>query len=189
MRIVDLLCGALASALPEVIPAAGQGTMNNIAMGATGPRGWDYYETLGGGSGGGANYPGVSGRQVHMTNTLNTPVEVLERAYPLRILRYGLRRGSGGNGINPGGDGQVREYQLLGPTRVSLLTERRSTVPWGLAGGRPGKSGVNTLDGQNLDSKCTFDAKAGQKLLIKTPGGGGWGSCNSVDLAEDGFAK
>ncbi len=175
MRIVDLICGALSEALPERIPAAGQGTMNNIAMGTAGKDGWDYYETLGGGSGGGAAYAGLSGRQVHMTNTLNTPIEVLERSFPLRILRYALRRGSGGKGARCGGDGQLREYQLLGPTRVSLLTERRSNAPWGLAGGLPGKPGVNRLDGVELDSKCSFEANAGQRLLIETPGGGGWG--------------
>jgi N-methylhydantoinase B len=182
MRITDLVLGALAAALPGTIPAAGQGTMNNIAMGSAAADGWDYYETLGGGSGGGAHHPGVSGRQVHMTNTLNTPVEVLERAYPLRVLRYALRRGSGGAGTKPGGDGLVREYQMLSPASVSLLTERRSNAPWGLEGGQAGKLGMNSLDGAELDAKCTFEANTGQRLLIKTPGGGGWGTINGVRL-------
>jgi len=176
MRIVDVICGALSEALPEKIPAAGQGTMNNIAMGAEGEDGWDYYETLGGGSGGGAEFSGVNGRQVHMTNTLNTPVEVLERSFPLRILQYCLREGSAGDGLQAGGNGQLREYELLGPTRVSLLTERRSNVPWGLQGGLPGMAGSNSLDGEELAAKCSFEAAEGQRLLIKTPGGGGWGT-------------
>jgi len=176
MRLVDVLCGALAAALPELIPAAGQGTMNNIAMGSSDGDGWDYYETLGGGSGGGARHPGLSGRQVHMTNTLNTPIEVLERNYPLRILRYGLRPGSGGRGQNPGGQGQVRELEFLSATQVCLLTERRRRPPWGLNGGAPGQTGCNQLDGAELPAKCEFEAAAGQRLLIETPGGGGWGA-------------
>ena len=178
-RVVDVLLGALAQALPEIIPAAAYGSMNNVAMGAAATdsrRGWDYYETLGGGLGGGAHHPGLSGVQGHMTNTLNTPIEALEMAYPLQVTRYALRRGSGGSGHHPGGDGIVREYRFLMPTQVTLLTERRCHAPWGLAGGEPGMVGSNTLDGEPLPGKCSFIAQPGQCLTIETPGGGGWGS-------------
>jgi N-methylhydantoinase B len=175
-RIVDAVCGAIAQALPEEIAAASQGTMNNLAMGKRGERGWDYYETLGGGMGGGHAGDGRSARHSHMTNTLNTPVEVLELNYPLRISRYSIRRGSGGAGQSSGGDGVVREYRFLEDAEVSLLTERRVYPPWGLAGGEPGLCGCNLLDGQELPGKTQFTALAGQTLTIKTPGGGGYGT-------------
>ena len=178
-RLVDVIMGALASALPERIPAASQGSMNNIAMGhidrASGTR-WDYYETLGGGCGGGPRFAGLSGVHSHMTNTLNTPVESVEMHYPLRVLAYGLRRGSGGSGRHGGGDGISREYQFLAPAQVSLITERRRSAPWGLAGGAPGASGENRLNGKILPGKCQFTVGAGDRLQVLTPGGGGYGA-------------
>jgi N-methylhydantoinase B len=175
MRIVDVVCGALAEAMPGRIPAAGQGTMNNLAMGAREGTGWDYYETLGGGAGAGPDCHGRAARHSHMTNTLNTPVEVLERHYPLRVLRYAQRRGSGGAGEYRGGDGVVREYEFLADAELSILSERRRTSPWGLAGGSGGLEGLNTLDGRPLGGKCQRRVKAGQVLRIETPGGGGYG--------------
>lgn len=175
-RIVDVVMGALAQALPARIPAASHGSMNNIAMGARdGGRNWDYYETLGGGMGAGPHGGGLSALQTHMTNTLNTPVESLEMHYPLRIRRYQVRRGSGGQGFTRGGDGLVREFEFLQPTCITLLTERRYHSPWGLSGGAPGAPGVNRLDGEILPAKTTFSARPGQRLSIETPGGGGWG--------------
>ena len=182
-RIVDVLLGALAQAAPERIPAASQGTMNNTLIG-----GWDptrekpftYYETIGGGFGATPDGPGISATHSHMTNTLNTPVEALEYAYPFRVLRYAIRDGSSGAGKFRGGDGIVREILLLADAQVSLLTERRESQPYGLHGGQPGASGRNLLirDGETsaLPDKGTFDLQAGDTLSIRTPGGGGWGS-------------
>ena len=174
-RIVDAVCGALAQALPEQFAAASQGTMNNLAMGTRGTRGWDYYETLAGGMGAADDGNGRSARHSHMTNTLNTPVEVLELNYPLRITQYAIRRGSGGSGQFRGGDGVIRQYQFLEDADVSLLTERRIHPPWGLQGGEAGLCGRNELDGQELPGKVQFNAVAGQTLTIMTPGGGGYG--------------
>ena len=174
-RIVDVVCGALAQAIPGRIPAASQGTMNNLAMGKRGRNGWDYYETLAGGMGAAFDSNGCSARHSHMTNTLNTPVEVLELNYPLRIERYAIRRGSGGGGEFHGGNGVVREYRFLADAEVSLLTERRRLSPWGLKGGQPGRCGSNELNGQMIPGKLNFNAEAGQTLTIKTPGGGGYG--------------
>ena len=177
-RIVDLIFGALAQAVPEQIPAASQGTMNNVAMGhidhSTGKR-WDYYETVAGGLGGGPTQAGLSGVHSHMTNTLNTPIESLETHYPLRVRRYAIRRSSGGAGYHPGGDGIIREYEFLKPTRLSLLSERRSFSPWGLKGGGEGKRGTNLLNGKILPGKCSVDMTVGDRLTIQSPGGGGWG--------------
>lgn len=175
MRIVDAVCGALASVLPDRIPAAGQGTMNNLAMGRKGAQGWDYYETLAGGHGAARGSNGRAARHSHMTNTLNTPVEVLERHYPLRIERYAVRRGSGGAGQWRGGDGVVREYRFLADADLAILSERRTRGPWGLVGGEPGVPGRNTLDGEDLGGKAQLAVRAGQVLSIETPGGGGWG--------------
>jgi N-methylhydantoinase B len=176
-RVVDVLLGALAKAVPDRVPAASQGTMNNVAMGSsTGQRPWDYYETIGGGMGSGPSGGGWSGVQTHMTNTLNTPIEVLESRFPLQVRRYALRRGSGGAGRRCGGDGLVRELEFLAPARVSLLTDRRRHRPWGLAGGAAGEAGANWLNGQRLPGKCQRDVAAGDCLLIETPGGGGWGA-------------
>jgi N-methylhydantoinase B len=181
-RIVDTVLGALAQALPELIPAASLGTMNNLAVG-----GYDnalgqpfaYYETLGGGAGAGPTGDGLSGVHVHMTNTLNTPVEALEYAYPLRVQRYGLRRGSGGTGRHLGGDGLVREMEFLCPATVTILSERRRRAPYGLQGGEQGALGQNLLlrDGQEeaLPAKAQVQVEAGDVLRLRTPGGGGWG--------------
>jgi N-methylhydantoinase B len=175
MRIVDLVCGALAKAIPERIPAASQGTMNNLAMGRTGADGWDYYETIAGGMGAGPKRSAASGRHSHMTNTLNTPVEVLERHYPLRVERYALRLDSGGVGALCGGEGVLREYRFLEDASVCVISERRQHAPWGLHGGQPGAVGRNTLDDEHLPGKIQCTVKAGQLLRMETPGGGGFG--------------
>ena len=175
-RVVDVVFGALAQAVPDLIPAASHGSMNNLAMGSTDPAApWDYYETIGGGMGAGPAGGGWSGVQTHMTNTLNTPIEVLEARYPLRVTRYALRRGSGGRGQRPGGDGLVRELEFLRPAQVTLLTERRRHAPWGSGGGAPGAPGVNRLNGQELPGKVSLAVATGDRLRIETPGGGGWG--------------
>ena len=174
-RLVDVVLGALAQVVPEQIPAASQGTMNNLAMGQAGARGWDYYETMAGGMGAHAGGPGLSGVQTHMTNTLNTPIESLERHYPLRVLRYRLRSGSGGAGRHPGGEGLERELEFLSPASLTLLTERRRRGPWGLAGGDDGQPGGQWLNGRPLAPKSTAEARAGDRLLLVSPGGGGFG--------------
>jgi len=176
MRIVDVLCGALAPLLPERIPAASQGSMNNIAMGGRwNGRAWSYYETLAGGCGAATIGPGASALHSHMTNTLNTPVEVVESHYPLRVREYSLRRGSGGAGRHAGGDGVCREYGFLDRAQVSLITERRRRGPWGLAGGQAGAPGRNLLNGEPVDEKVSLQIAAGDRLRLETPGGGGWG--------------
>jgi N-methylhydantoinase B len=185
-RVVDTLLGALAQAVPERIPAASAGTMNNWTFGGiSGGEPFAYYETLGGGMGARPARDGISGIQVHMTNTLNTPVEALERQYPLRVLRYGLRRGSGGAGLRRGGDGLVREVLFLEPVTASLLTERRVLAPYGLHGGAGGLPGRNTLvrDGQEtaLPGKMIVELQAGDALRIETPGGGGWGAPEATE--------
>jgi N-methylhydantoinase B len=182
-RVVDLVLGALAQAVPDRVAAASQGTMNNLAMGSRHGKGWDYYETIGGGMGAGNAGGGLSGVQTHMTNTLNTPIEVLESAYPLRIQRYALRSGSGGAGQVYGGEGLVREYEFLDCAHISLLTERRIHAPWGLSGGEPGLVGKNLLNGKPLGPKVEIGIKAGDRLEIRTPGGGGFGLPDrSVDV-------
>ncbi len=158
--------------------------MNNVAMGArTGAvqAGWDYYETIGGGMGAHQNGAGLSAVQTHMTNTLNTPIEVLESHYPLRIRRYAIRDGSGGQGRHRGGDGIIREYEFLQYAQCTLLTERRRHPPWGLQGGGDGAVGVNLLNGQTLAGKVSLKVQAGDVLTIKTPGGGGWGKAQTDD--------
>ncbi len=177
-RIVDVVLGALAKALPGTIPAASQGTMNNVTIGMGGRV---YYETIGGGHGASPTGDGLSGSHSHMTNTRNTPVEALERAYPLRVLSYCLRPNSGGKGAFRGGDGIVREYEMLSMTTTTVNSERRVVNPYGLEHGQPGSCGVNTLitrDGvkQLLSAKVTVSANAGDRLVIETPGGGGWGA-------------
>jgi N-methylhydantoinase B len=181
-RIVDALLKALAHAAPEKIPAASSGSMNNLALGGFDPvrqREFAYYETIAGGAGAGAHGPGASGVHTHMTNTLNTPVEALEAAYPLRVIRYGLRVGSGGEGLHRGGDGVVREIELLAPARMTLLTERRRLSPYGLHGGAGGRSGRNLLirkhTARQLPGKLSLALAAGDRLRIATPAGGGWG--------------
>ena len=171
-RVVDVVMGALSQAIPEQIPAASQGTMNNLAMGArSGAGSWDYYETLGGGMGAGSRYAGLSAVQSHMTNTLNTPIEVLEMNFPVRLARYALREGSGGAGRHAGGDGLLRAYEFLAPATVTLLTERRCSRPWGLAGGSPGRAGENRRNDTILPAKSTFRIAAGERLTVCTPGG------------------
>ena len=179
-RVADVCLGALARAVPERIGAAGQGTMNNVLVGGDG---WVYYETIGGGQGGRPGRPGMSGVHTAMTNTRDTPVEALERALPLRVRRYSLREGSGGDGEFPGGDGIERELEVLEPVTVSLITERRSTAPWGLAGGDPGRPGENWLlpagdesAARALPDKVTVDLAPGDVVRVRTPGGGGWGT-------------
>lgn len=182
-RITDVVLGALAQALPDRIPAASQGTMNNLTVGGRRLDGayYTYYETIAGGMGASPSGDGLSGVQVHMTNTLNTPIEALEMVFPFRLLRYGLREGSGGKGAHRGGDGVVREYLLLAPATVTIMSERRTVAPWGLAGGEPGAPGRNVLihaDGreEELPSKFTRYLEAGTRLRVETPGGGGWGT-------------
>ncbi len=202
-RVADVCLGALAQVVPDRVGAAGQGTMNNVLLGGDG---WVYYETVAGGQGGrpgragmsgvhtamtntvneahqsGPPMPGQSGIQTGMTNTKNTPIEALERAYPLRVLRYRLRRGSGGAGQAAGGEGIERDLQVLEDVTVSLITERRVSRPWGLAGGEPGAPGENWLlpggdeaRAEHLLDKCTVRLRAGDVLRMLTPGGGGWG--------------
>ncbi len=177
-RIVDVVLGALAQAIPEKIPAASHGSMNNLAMGSTGDeagQAWDYYETIGGGMGASSVADGVDAVQTHMTNTLNTPIESLEMTFPLRIHRYQVRRGSGGKGAHEGGSGIVREFEFLQPANATLLTERRSHAPWGLQGADSGMSGQNLLNQKTIKAKQNFSLQPGDILTIKTAGGGGWG--------------
>jgi N-methylhydantoinase B len=177
-RIADVLLGALSSAAPERVPAAGQGTMNNVLIGSDE---FAYYETLAGGQGGRPGRPGQSGIHTGMTNTKNTPVESLESHYPFRVVRYGLRRGSGGTGRFRGGDGIERELEFLTSATVSLMGERRRIPPWGLHGGGPGACGEDWLTPkggvpQRVPGKSTFAVSPGDRLLVRTPGGGGWGT-------------
>jgi len=179
-RVADVCFGALAQACPDRVAAAGQGTMNNVLIGGDG---WVYYETIAGGQGARPHRPGMSGVHTAMTNTKNTPTEALERAFPLRVLRYRLRRGSGGTGLAPGGEGIERDLQVLEGCTVSLITERRVTRPWGLHGGQPGAPGENRVvrggderRAESLPDKCTVRLHAGDVLRMLTPGGGGWGN-------------
>jgi N-methylhydantoinase B len=186
-RITDLMLGAMAQACPDLIPAASSGTMNNLTIGGFDPRHdrhYTYYETICGGAGGGPRGPGLSGVHTHMTNTLNTPVEALELAYPFRIEEYGLRPGTGGAGLQPGGDGAVRRYRFLAPATVTIVSERRTLHPWGLAGGMPAATGENLLvrsDGtsERLPAKTSIRVEPGEAIEIRTPGGGGWGASST----------
>ncbi|MES9994098.1 MAG: hydantoinase B/oxoprolinase family protein [Candidatus Thiodiazotropha sp.] len=181
-RVVDAVLGALAQVLPDEIPAASHGSMNNLAMGSVGgEQPWDYYETVGGGMGAGKHGGGLHGVQTHMTNTLNTPIEVIETRFPVRVVNYSLRRGSGGKGIRPGGDGLVRRFEFLAPTQVTLLTERRTHRPWGCTDGEPGMAGINRLNGETLPAKVTLEVEVGDEIAIDTPGGGGWGDASSTE--------
>jgi N-methylhydantoinase B len=184
-RIVDTLLRALAQALPDRVPAASAGTMSNLTIGGVDPRTHEpftYYETTAGGMGARPGLDGLSGVQTHMTNSLNTPIEALEFAYPFRLRRYGYRKGSGGPGQFRGGDGLVRELELLTDCDVTLLADRRKFAPYGLSGGEAGKPGRATLTepgGESpleLAGKCSPRAKAGTVLRMETPGGGGWGT-------------
>ena len=179
-RVVDVIMGALAQAIPDHIPAASHGSMNNLAMGSSdGEHRWDYYETIGGGMGAGPLTSGISAVQTHMTNTLNTPIEVLERTYPIRIETYAVRKDSGGRGRHAGGDGIIRSFTFLQPATVTLLTERRRHSPWGLNGGEAGLPGRNLLNETPLGGKVTLNVQTGDRLRIETPGGGGWGTTTS----------
>ncbi|MDF2953853.1 MAG: N-methylhydantoinase B/oxoprolinase/acetone carboxylase [Thermodesulfobacterium sp.] len=175
-RIVDVLLGALSGAFRDLIPSASCGTMNNIAIGN---ENFAYYETIGGGMGARPGKDGLNGVHTHMTNTLNTPIEALEHEYPLRIERYALRKNSGGKGKYRGGDGLVREYLFLNSCSVTILSERRIHSPYGLFGGEPGKKGKNILirgkEKIYLPGKVNLQVREGDKIIIKTPGGGGWG--------------
>ncbi len=181
-RIVDVLLRAFAQMLPDRIPAASSGTMNNLTIGGVDPRTGElfaYYETIAGGSGGRPMGDGVSGVHTHMTNSLNTPVEALEYAYPLRVRRYAFRKDSGRGGLHRGGDGLVREVELLAPAQVTILSDRRRFAPYGLQGGSEGATGRNVLieNGveRELPGKCNINAAKGSVVRIETPGGGGWG--------------
>jgi N-methylhydantoinase B len=168
-RVADLVLAAFGHAL-------GQGTMNNLTLGTDD---WTYYETLGGGQGACADADGPSGVHVAMSNTLNTPVEALELEFPLRVTEYALRRGSGGAGRHRGGDGVVREVLALEDMRYSLLTERRRHAPPGADGGEPGARGRNLVDGSEVEPKASGTLRAGQRLRLETPGGGGHGQADS----------
>jgi len=176
-RIADVLLGALAPAAPDRVPAASQGTMNNILIGSEATV---YYETVAGGEGGTPFRRGQSGIHTGMTNTKNTPIEALETHYPFRVVRTGLRSQSGGEGLHPGGEGIVREIEFLDDATVSLIGERRRNRPWGLAGGGPGATGEDWLvrrsgSSERLPAKVTFEAERGDRVRVLTPGGGGWG--------------
>jgi N-methylhydantoinase B len=182
-RIVDVLLRALAKALPERIPAAASGTMNNLTIGGIDPRTgkpFAYYETIAGGMGARPTKAGVSGVHTHMTNSLNTPAEALEYAYPLRVRRYSLRPGSGGAGKYRGGDGIVREIEVLTEAEVTVLADRRTIAPWGLGGGNQGARGKTCVIRQGgrrekLPGKFNIRLRQGERIRIETPGGGGWG--------------
>jgi N-methylhydantoinase B len=179
-RIVDVVLGALAQALPARIPAASSGSMSNLMFGGTSDgKPFAYYETIAGGSGAGPNSLGARAIHTHMTNTWNTPVEALEHALPVRVRRYAVRRGSGGFGARNGGDGVEREIEFLAPATVTLIGERRRRFPYGLDGGGPGSPGEDRIvrGGREvrLPSKVTFEAEAGDRLTICTPGGGAHG--------------
>lgn len=181
-RITDVLLRAFAAIIPDRVPAASSGTMNNLTIGGVDPRTghlYTYYETIGGGGGARPNADGISGIHTHMTNSLNTPIEALEYAYPFRVRQYSYRRGSGGLGKYTGGDGLVREIELLAPAQITLLSDRRVHAPYGLSGGGEGMRGRNILieNGveRELPGKCNFQVSAGAILRIETPGGGGWG--------------
>jgi N-methylhydantoinase B len=184
-RIVDVLFKALAQALPDRIPAASQGTMNNLTIGGIDTRTgqeFSYYETAAGGMGARPSADGMSGVHTHMTNSLNTPAEALEYAYPLRVREYRLRKGSGGAGKQRGGLGIVREIEALVPSRMSLLCDRRKRGPYGLFGGGDGAPGINTLNKKSkLPSKGSHELKPGDRIHIETPGGGGWGKQLATD--------
>jgi N-methylhydantoinase B len=182
-RITDVLFLALGEALPDLMPALSQGTMNNTTVGGTDPRTgqpFAYYETVGGGMGAGPTGEGLSGVHVHMSNSLNTPIEALEHAYPFRVTHYGIRRDSGGEGRHRGGDGLRRDLEILAPARVALLSERRLTGPAGAAGGLVGLPGANVLIKQGVEeplpAKATFSVETGDVVSIRSPGGGGWGT-------------
>jgi N-methylhydantoinase B len=183
-RIVDVLLRALSHAIPDRIPAAASGTMNNLTIGGVDPRTgkpFAYYETIAGGMGARPTKPGVSGVHTHMTNSLNTPAEALEYAYPLRVRQYSLRPASGGAGKHRGGDGIVREIEVLTDCEVTLLSERRMLAPWGLNGGNDGSLGKTSVirnggSVETMPGKFSTRLRKGERIRIESPGGGGWGA-------------
>ncbi len=181
-RLVDVILQALAQLLPERIPASSYGTMNNVLIGSLpeATPAFVYYETLAGGLGGGPLRAGASATQAHMTNTRNTPIEALEHAFPLRIRRYSIREGSGGAGRHPGGDGLVREYEMLDAALVTVIAERRTHAPPGAAGGAAGAKGAQWVrrgdERVPIAAKGTRELAVGDCLIVETPGGGGWGA-------------
>jgi N-methylhydantoinase B len=193
-RITDVLLRALAQAAQQRVPAASYGTMSNLTIGGMDPRSglpFAYYETIAGGMGARPTSDGIDGVHCHMTNSLNTPVEALEYAYPFRVRRYGYRAGSGGKGKFRGGNGLVREIELLAPSQVTLLSDRRKFAPYGLAGGEDGARGRAVLTKTNgetveLKGKCTLYADAGDLIRVETPGGGGWGKAGTEGPRDQG---
>jgi len=190
-RIVDVLLGALSRALPEMIPAASQGTMNNVTIGGFDERKGEpfaYYETIGGGMGAGDGVNGASAVHSHMTNTLNTPVEALEYSYPFMVTRYSIRRGTGGRGKFTGGDGIVREIKVLCDADVTVISERRRFPPYGLHGGRSGARGKNLIISggtvKEMGGKFFARLERGDTLRIETPGGGGFGPLKTTKKEE-----
>lgn len=191
-RITDVVLGALSKALPKIIPAASQGTMNNVTLGGRRPEDgspFAYYETIGGGMGGRNGIEGLSGVHTHMSNTRNTPIEAIEHYLPVRIRRYALRQSSGGIGCYPGGEGILREYEMLTETSVTLLSERRISHPYGAQGGEHGGCGRNTViraggSIETVSAKVRLDLRAGDRLRIETPGGGGFGPANAGESAR-----
>ena len=185
-RIVDVLLKALAQAIPERIPAAAAGTMNNLTIGGIDPRSGEpfaYYETIAGGMGARSTKDGVSGVHTHMTNSLNTPAEALEYAYPVRLRQYSFRSKSGGAGLHTGGDGIVREIEVLTDAQVTLLADRRSRGPYGLAGGADGSAGRTLIirqdgSGEEIPGKTSVRLRSGERVRVESPGGGGWGRAN-----------
>jgi N-methylhydantoinase B len=193
-RMVDTLFRALAKAAPSRIPAASQGTMNNFTLGGRDSRNnnapFAYYETIAGGMGARPGLDGISAVHTHMTNSWNTPIEVFEQTYPARVRSYAIRKNSGGQGKFHGGDGIIREIELLTPTQVASLSDRRERGPYGLNGGLEGKPGKNEVirEGKTmlLPGKCTFNADTGDILRIETPGGGGWGKSKDRSRSPKG---
>lgn len=182
-RIVDVVFQAMGQAMPALIPACSSGTMNNFTVGGVDPstaRSFAYYETVAGGMGAGHDRDGLSGVHTHMTNSLNTPIEALEHAIPVRVRHYSLRPRSGGGGEHIGGDGLRRDVQMLTAASVCVLSDRRRNPPCGAAGGSPGSPGENWLcrggEWSELPGKFSIDAKPGDIISIRTPGGGGWGN-------------
>ena len=181
-RVTDVVFAALAAAAPERVPAQGQGTMNNLVIGSPS---FTYYETIGGGAGANPGSDGLSGVQVGMTNTLNTPVEALEAEYPLRVEEYSIRENSGGAGLYAGGDGLVRAITLETPATVSLLTDRRARAPAGADGGDAGSTGRNLIAGEEVPSKVTKQVAAGTTVVVETPGGGGHGAPEDPSVSSE----
>jgi N-methylhydantoinase B len=193
-RVTDVVLAALGEAAPDRVTAGSQGTMNNVTIGSRGggsAESFTYYETIGGGFGARPAADGMDGVQVGMTNTLNTPVEALEAAYPLTVERYAFRPDSGGAGRHRGGLGLERAVRIDTAATVSLLTERRRRAPAGIEGGGPGALGENLIDGEPVPAKATVDVEAGTTVTIRTPGGGGYGdpevrdpAATATDLAD-----